>query len=679
MSPSFPIDTPQQFFYTFNKNLFQYFQGNMSNKSYSLPWNKRIVSPDEVLKRIKPGSSIFLGTGLAEPRTLVKALTYSNATNLTDLELIQLISIGDAVSMEKKYSGHLRLKTFFGGLSANKAITAGLVDLIPSRFSAIPRLFESGRIRIDVAFIQITPPDHEGFCSLGLAVDVARQAIEKADLVVGEINHYIPRTNGDTFVHIDDFDLLVEGTVPPLYFPHREVNDIFMKIGENVASVINDGSCLAFGVGPLYESLSKHLVKKKDLGIHSPFVTDAVMDLVKSGAVSNKYKSIFKNKCSVSYAVGSEGLIKWLDKNPIIEFQGIDVVADPTKILTIDNFICVLPARKVDLTGEVSFHSGKGFISAGPAEALEFLRGATFSKGGRIIFALPSRNLAQKPNIILSVYDHPNYFSIVKESLDLVVTEYGITSLKGRTIRERAFALIDIAHPDDRAELVRQAKEDHILYSGQVYFEESGRLYPDHLTHSKIVKEGLNIQFRAIKPSDVDEMRRFFYRLPDESKYLRYFAPIDAMPHEEMQEYVTVDHRHIISIVAIVGDPQDESIIAEARYIRWPDRSFADVAFAVDEKYRRIGIGSYLYQMLLDIAKKNGLEGFNATVLADNAPMLKVFQKNAPYPINAVLSGDKYDLSMPFYSDKTGYNPGQTVYPKPDTMHMEKDDSSNNV
>jgi ribosomal protein S18 acetylase RimI-like enzyme len=257
-----------------------------------------------------------------------------------------------------------------------------------------------------------------------------------------------------------------------------------------------------------------------------------------------------------------------------------------------------------------------------------------------------------------------------------VVTEYGITSLKGRTIRERAFALIDIAHPDDRAELVRQAKEAHILYPGQVYFEESGRLYPDHLTHSKDFKEDLNVQFRAIKPSDVEEMRRFFYRLSDESKYLRYFAPIDAMPHEEMQGYVTVDHRHIISIVALVGEPQDESIIAEARYIRWPDRSFADVAFAVDEKYRKIGLGSYLFQMLMKIAKENGLEGFNATVLSDNMPMMRVFQKNAPYPIKAVLSGDKYDLAMPFFSDKASHSPVQTGYAAPEMPHLPENNES---
>jgi len=650
----------------------------MPGKTDLSEWKSKIVSTDDILKRIKPGSSIFLGTGLAEPRTLVKALTYSNAPNLTDLELIQLISVGDAVSIQEKYSGHFRLKTFFGGLVANKAITAGLVDLIPSRFCAIPRLFESGRIRIDVAFIQITPPDEEGFCSLGLAVDVARQAIAKADFVVGEINRYIPRTSGDTFVHIDDFDLLVEANKPPIYFPRWEVNDIFQKIGENVASLINDGSCLSFGIGPLYEALSKNLVKKQDLGIHSPFITDALMDLIKSGAVNNKRKTIFKNKCLVSYAVGTAELVKWLDRNPIIEFQGIDVVADPLRILANDNFALVLPARKVDLTGEVSFHSGKGFVSAGPAEALEFLRGATFSNGGRIIFALPSRNLANQSNILLSVYDRPNHFSIVKESIDLVVTEYGITSLKGRTIRERAFALIDIAHPDDRSELVRLAKEAHILYPGQVYFEESGRLYPDHLTHLKTFNEDTPVRFRAIKPSDVDEMRRFFYRLPDESKYLRYFAPIDAMPHEEMQEYVTVDHSHIISIVALIGDPQDENIIAEARYIRWPDRSFADIAFAVDEKYRKLGIGSYLFQMLMDIAKKNGLEGFNATVLADNVPMMKVFQKNAPYPINAVLSGDKYDLAMPFFADKMGYNPVQTGYALPDIAQPAVDDSPQN-
>lgn len=188
-------------------------------KTNSSQWKNKIVTPDEVLRKIKPGSSIFLGTGLAEPRTLVKALLYSNAPNLTDLELIQLISIGDAVTNKEKYSDRFRLKTFFGGLAANRAITAGLVDLIPSRFCGIPGLFASGRIRINVAFIQITQPNDDGFCSLGVAVDVARQAIEKADLVVGEINPYVPRTSGDTFVHINDFDMLVQGNKPPLIFP----------------------------------------------------------------------------------------------------------------------------------------------------------------------------------------------------------------------------------------------------------------------------------------------------------------------------------------------------------------------------------------------------------------------------------------------------------------------------
>lgn len=624
-------------------------------------WQSKIVSTDEVLRKIRPGSSIFLGTGLAEPRTLVKSLMFSNAPNLDDLELIQLVSLGDAVSIDQKYAQHFRLKTFFVGFTANDAIMAGRIDLIPSRFFEIPRLIETGRIHVDVAFVQITPPDNEGYASLGIAVDVARQAIEKASLVVGEINHHIPRTNGDTFVHMNDFHLLVESNKPPIYFPRWEVDEIYDKVGENVASLINDGSCMSFGIGPLFESLSKHLKKKKDLGIHSPFVTDAMMELIKSGAITNRKKAIFKNKCLVSYALGTKELMNWLDDNPIVEFQGIDIVADPQRIKVNDNFMLVLPARKVDLTGEVSIHSGKGYTGVGPAEALEFLRGASFSYGGRIIFALPSRNLKQESNIILSIYDHPNNFS-VRESLDLVVTEYGVTSLKGRTIRERALALIDIAHPDDRSELVSLAKDAHLLHPKQVYIEESGKLYPDHLTHTKTFRQNLNVRFRAIKPSDVDEMRRFFYSLSDESVYLRYFAPIDSMPHEEMQEYVTVDFRNIMSVIALVGDPPDERIIAEARYFRWPDRSYADVAFAVAEEYRRSGIGSYLYQLLLKMAMKNGLEGFNATVLATNTAMLKTFQKNAPCPINAVLSGDRYDLSMPFFSERPVPNPGTTSY-----------------
>lgn len=612
-------------------------------------WRKRLATPEMVFEKIKPGMSIFIGTGIAEPRTLVKSLMVSKAANLRDLELVQLISLGDAVSIEDRYIHKYRLKTFFSGWVASEAIKSGQIDLIPTRFSRIPQLIESGTLDIDVAFIQITPPDQNGYSSLGVAVDVQRPAMAQSSLCVGEINSHIPRTQGDTFVHVDEFDFFIESNEMPIYFPRWPVDEVYDKVSENVAALIPDCCCVPFALGPLFEGLSHHLTRKRDLGVVTPVFTDALMDLVKSGAVTNRCKGSFRGKCLTSYAIGTPELMKWLDNNPFVEFQGIDVVGDPIRLGRNDNFIVVLPARKIDLTGNIVLHTGRGNVGAGSAEAQEYFMGAALSKGGRTIFALPSRNLQAKSNILLSVKDFPNQLTS-RESLDLVVTEYGYASLTGKTVRERALALIDIAHPDDRLNLVQQAKEEHLLYRDQEYLAESGLFYPGELTRTQTFKDGLVVRFRPIKPSDVEDMRRLFYRFSDRSVYYRYFSPVKAMPHSEMQEYVNVDYRRTMSLVGLVGEPGTGHVIAEARYVAFEDRPQADVAFIVDEAYQGKGIASYLLNVLIEIGKERGLKGFEADVLADNRSMLKVFEK-APYPYQAVLRSGVYELKIPFYDE----------------------------
>jgi RimJ/RimL family protein N-acetyltransferase len=325
------------------------------------------------------------------------------------------------------------------------------------------------------------------------------------------------------------------------------------------------------------------------------------------------------------------------------------VVTDPKRIGSNDHFMVVLPARKIDLTGGIALHTGKGNVGAGPGEAQEYFTGAAFSNGGRTIIALRSRNLQGKPNIILSVEQYPNQFSN-RDALDLVVTEYGVASMTGRTVRERALALIDIAHPEDRAELVRLAKAQHILYADQTYMAESGRLYPENLARAHTFKGGLTMRFRAIKPSDEEEMRRLFYRFSDQSLYYRYFSPIKTMPHEKMQEYVNIDYRTTLSIVGLAGEPGQDRIIAEARYVQLPGETLADVAFVVDEAYQGRGIATFLLQMLIDVAKKSGITGFSADVLATNRSMLNVFEK-VSFPVQAVLDGGAYRLKIDFTSD----------------------------
>jgi acyl-CoA hydrolase/GNAT superfamily N-acetyltransferase len=609
-------------------------------------WTNKVVSPKEVLSKIEPGMTIFLGTGMAEPRTLVKHLMASEEYNLQDLELIQLVSIGDTIPIDERYSRKFRLRTFFSGWIASEAVSAGRVDLIPSRFSKIPALFKSGAIHIDATFIQISPPDENGYSCL-VGVDVERQAMEVSHLVVGEINEHAPRIHGDTLVHVDEFNYFVNSTELPLYIPRWPLADVYLEIAANIASVVEDRSCISFGIGPLYEALAIELAAKKNLGIHSPFFTDALMDLVKSGAVTNRYKGFQRGKCSASYLLGTEKLMNWLDRNPLVDFQPENVITDPNIIGSNNRMTAILPARKIDLTGNVALHTGKGNLTAGPGNVQEIFIGASLSKNGRTIFGLPSRNMKGMPNIVLSVDNMPFQFTN-RESMDLVVTEYGVAYLLGKTMRERAQELIDIAHPADRADLVRQAKEAKLLYADQIFIPESGHLYPSKVSCSHEFKDGLKVNFRPIKPSDEEKMRDLFYRFSDQAVYSRYFTSIKTMPHKKMQEYVNVNYRLVMSIVGVVEVAAGtEKIIAEARYARMKQDGYADTAFVVDEEYQGRGIASYLLELLIRTAREDGIQGFTADVLATNKSMLKVFEK-APFPVQTVLSRGIYELTIPF-------------------------------
>ncbi|HOG08208.1 MAG TPA: GNAT family N-acetyltransferase [Syntrophales bacterium] len=610
-------------------------------------WERKIVTPEYVLDKIDPGMSIFIGTGVAEPRTLTKHLMSSEMTNLTDLELVQLVSMGDVISFrDESNKDKFRLRTFFSGWLAGEAITSGAVDLIPSRFSDIGRLILKGALRIDVVFVQITPPDSAGYASLGVSVDVAKMAMQRASLIVGEINENMPRTLGNTFVNVRDFHYLVRSTEPLIYFPRLPFDDVMDKVAANVASMIEDGSCLSIYSGSFFEALGKHLARKRNLGVHSYFFTDVLMDLVKSGAVNNKKKGYFQDKCLTSYAQGTPELFRWMHENPLIEFQAIDVVSDHLRISLNDRFMAILPARKISLTGSVALHVGKGNVTAGPGQAQDFFSAAEHSRGGKKIIALPSRNLKGDPNIILSVENYPNQFTN-SDTLDLIVTDYGVASMIGRTVRERAQALIDIAHPDDRPGLIRQAKGANILYPDQIYIAESGHLYPEEVACTHTFRGDLTVRFRAIKPSDEEEMRRLFYRFSDNMVYYRYFTSIKTMPHGKMQEYVNVDFRRFMAIVGLIEEDGLERIIAEGRYVRHQDRPYADTAFIVDEKYQGLGIATFLLELLIKYAQEKGIQGITADVLADNKPMLKVYEK-LPYPIRAVMEFGIYNLTIPF-------------------------------
>jgi acyl-CoA hydrolase/GNAT superfamily N-acetyltransferase len=621
------------------------------NESTADQWKAKIISPEAVIRKVKPGMSIFIGTGVAEPRTLVRTLMNSTAGNLNDLELIQLVSFGDAISLGKLRSQQYRLKTFFSGWVSQDAIKEGRVDLIPSRFAWIPALIESGQTPVHAAFVQITPPDKNGNCSLGLAVDAARQAMEKATLVIGEINRQIPRTFGDTFVSVSEFTNLVEARDAPIYFDRSPVDAVYDQLAVRVAELVEDRSCIAFSIGPLFEALGRHLVDKKHLGVHSPVFTDALMDLVTTGAVTNRSKGTYRGKSLVSYAIGTPELFTWLDQNPLVEFQAIDKVFNPSQIGCNAHFTAVVAARKVDLYGRIVLQIGKGTVATGPAEVADLVSGAEISPGGRTIFALPSRNRKGISNILISIKEFPNQFKS-RESVDVVVTEYGIARLKGFTLRERAQALIDIAHPADRPLLIEQAKAANIIYPDQIFLADSALLYPAAVDEISRLKDGTAVRFRPIKPSDEEQMRQLFYRFSDEAVYYRYFGHVKAMPHAKMQQYVNVDWSNTMSIVGLVESDDKSRVIAEARYIIERERPYAEVVFVVDEAYQGQGIATYMFRMLVRLARERGVQGFTADVLFSNLGMMKVF-RNGGLPIKAELKQGIYHIFIPFYGNQT--------------------------
>ncbi len=621
------------------------------NRMDNTNWQDRVVAPEQVLAHIKPGMTIFLGSGVAEPRTLMKTLIKSGLSNTNDLELIQLTRHSDFHSLKKLDWQKYRLKTFFSTWVSTEAVVAGNVDLIPGRFSQIPRIIKSKRLPIDVAFIQITPPNADGYCSLGMAVDVAREAMDQASVVVGEINTRIPFTFGDTIVPLSDFDLLVASTEPPTYFKRRPVDSVTDRVAANIAQLIGDGDCISFFTGALFEALGRHLQHRRHLGIHSSYFTDALMDLVKSGAVTNHRKAIFRGKSVTSYALGTPELMAWLDHNPLVEFQSIEQVLNPAQIGRNPNFVVVEPARKVDLLGRLAFSTGRGNIISGPGQAADLFTGAEISRGGRSVMGLPSRNSKGDPNIVVMLRNLRNQFHM-RESIDAVVTEYGIANLKWRSIRERAQALIDIAHPDDRPKLVEQAKEKKILFKDQIFLSENAHLYPMEIATEHVFKEGLKVRFRAIKPSDEEAMRRLFYRFSNTAVYRRFLFPISTMPHDKIQAYVNVDYSRVMSVVALAGEPDQEKIIAEARYATDDQSAYGNLAFIVDEKYQGRGIATYLYKMLIRLAQERGLKGFTAEVLPDNQEMMKVFEKGE-LPVNTRVESGLYRLTVPFDAGST--------------------------
>jgi len=586
----------------------------------------KVINVDEALKKLKPGQKIFFSSGVATPGKMMSAIAQSEAPNIWDLEFIQLINLGNYLSY--KPNRRYRLKTFNIGESIAKEIAEGKVDFIPANLMELPYIFISGAVSADVAIIQTSVPDDKGFVSLGLQVDVANIVIKQASLVIAEINPNMPVTYGETSVHISNIDYIVESDAPMLERENKLYNATVARIGWNVANMIEDGATVALHLGTMFDAVAAHLRNRKDLGVLTHAVSDWAIDLVESGAVSFERSRYLGGLVTACACYGSRELYKYVDRNPVFEFYPISRLSNPFVARRINNLIGIINVKKIDIFGEsVIYHSGDSRIF-GFESKMNLAYEAANSKRGKAIVALNSIDQEGNSNIFIrkdtDVADIHSLLGLAR----YIVTEYGTANLFGKSIRERALAMIEIAHPDHRESLLEQAKQLNYIYPDQIYVTRHAANYPAMLETRKSMRDGLEIKIRPIKSSDEDMMRRLFYNTSEESKRFRYFYNVPVMPHEEMQKYVNIDYENILSIVAIHGKGRNERIIGEARYAHDQKKDNHELAFAVDEEYQGRGIAGFLFEYLINIARFRGIKKFAAYVHPENKAMNKVFERS---------------------------------------------------
>ncbi len=598
--------------------------------SYDPQWRDlyadRIATPRDALAGVKPGQRVFVGTGCAQPTELVAALV-SRASGLADVEIVHLLTIGEAPYATKDIARHFRVNSFFIAENVRDLVQEGLGDYTPIMLSDIPRLFGSGQLPLDVALIQVAPPDERGMCSLGISVDIVMSAAENAGLVIAQVNPRMPRTCGNSSIHVNDIDVLVPAETPLIEVEQPPPDDVARRIGENIAALVEDGSTMEFGIGRIPHAVMEFLKDKKDLGIHTEMFTDAIIDLVECGCITGARKSVDQGKMVASFCMGTRKLYDYIDGNPAFSFGPTEYVNDSDLIGRQHRMVAINVALEVDLTGQVCADSiGTRFFS-GIGGQVDFNRGAARSKGGRAIIALPSTAKGGAVSRIVSRLSPGAGVVTSRGDVHYVVTEHGVAYLHGKSIQDRAIALAAIAHPDFRAQLLRDAVE--FKYVRPEMKDVEGRVVvgPRELRTSYLLHDGTQVGFRPIHPTDVPRMRDLFTQLSRQAKYYRFMRSVNQVPLKQIQDFVFVDHRSDIAIVGTLPEAHGEDIVAVGRYYLDPSTNRAEVAFVVRDEWQGRGIGTFMLQYLISIARRNGIGGFTAEVLGDNRAMQAVLNR----------------------------------------------------
>ncbi|HMP83720.1 MAG TPA: GNAT family N-acetyltransferase [Verrucomicrobiota bacterium] len=609
-------------------------------------YQSQICTADEAVKKIRPGQRIFISTGVAEPLGLVTALT-RRATELPDTEIVHLLTFGEAPYAHRSMSQYFRVNSFFIAENVRDIIQEGLGDYTPIHLSDIPRLFDSGQLPLDVALIQVSPPDKDGLCSLGVSVDIVKSATANAALVIAQVNPLMPRTLGDSFIHAYDIDALVPAEEPLIEIQSPEISDTTRQIAEHISSLIEDGSTLEIGIGKIPQALVGFLKDKKDLGIHTEMISDDILDLIESGVITGARKTVDRGKIVASFCLGTRRLYDFVDNNPMFAFHPTEYVNSPFIIHQQHKMVAINTALEVDLSGQVCADSlGEKFFS-GVGGQVDFNRGAAKAPGGKAIIALPSTAKGGTVSRITTRLSPGAGVVTTRAGVYYVVTEYGVAYLHGKSVQERALALISIAHPKFRADLVREAIEAKYLSAAMADKEGKILVGPKELRTTYLLNDGSLLNFRPIHPTDEPLMRDLFYKLSEATIYYRFMSRQKRISRHQIQDFVYIDHRNDVTIVGTVPAPQGEEILAVGSYYLDKKTNLAEVAFVVSDNWQNHGIGTFLLKHLMRIARRNGIRGFTAEVLTENKPMQAVINKSN-CKVRSKIVGNVHSYEMDF-------------------------------
>lgn len=583
------------------------------------------LTRDSWKKYIKNGYRIFLGTGAACPHALIERFLES-AEQFSDLEFVYLLCLGDNPWVDPKYEPSLRVNTFFLNQGTREAVRAGRADYTPCFLSEIPALLTENTLPVDIAFIQVTPPDAQGYCSLGVSVDIVKAAAKSAKYIIAQINDRMPQTFGQCYLHQDEIAAFIRVSEPLPEIAPPALDETTLKIGKYVSLLVADGCTLQVGIGKIPDAVLHQLTGRNDLGIHTEMFSDGLLQLYRNGNISNHYKGINDGKSIVSFCFGSQKLYDFIDGNPHIEFHGTDYVNNPAVIAQNHKMISITSATQVDLTGQIVSESVEGQFYSGIGGQVDFIRGAGMSQGGRPIIAMPSTAMGGTVSRIVSVVSPGAGVVATRGDVHYVVTEYGIATMRGRSIRERVMELIQIAHPKFRDQLLEDMLQAHRVPA----YHKSTPAPVKELGDTEVIKleiQGEDYFLRPLHPSDQLRLQSFFYSHTKATLFQRYRKEPKKMGTAQAYRLVNTDLTRDMALCIVERQGPREVILAIGRYYLLDDGTRAEAAFVVHEEMRGKGFASLLLEKLIDIARQRQVKTMIANVRKDNPSMRRVLEK----------------------------------------------------